>query len=382
LVRTDKYFNFFYGDKISISGKLEVPQNFENENGKTFDYKNYLLKDDVLFTSFYPEIEILEKGSRKNIKYYIFKFKHFLTSKAQMIFKSETSSLVLGVIFGIKDSIDPTLEDNFRRTGLIHILVLSGFNLTIIAYFIFKLLSFTHRNIRYSLSLIFILIFVIMVGAGATIVRAGIMISLFILSKFVRRNSNSLNALILAGSFMIFLNPMILLYDPSFQLSFVATLGLISFYPLLELTIFKAIKWKVLKEIVISNISVQITVIPLLIFLMGEFSIISILPNILVLPLIPFFMAISFLAILISFFIPFLSIIPTFLTEVLSSLIVWTVNFFGNLEFAVMKVPTLRADTLLIIFSFYIILIFGLNLRNSIIEKQKYSYLQSSSNSD
>lgn len=376
LVRTDKYFKYNYGDKLSISGNLEIPESFENENGKVFDYRNFLLKNDIYYTSFYPSIRILEKESKKDFKFYIFSFKEKLTSQSKRIFSRETSSLVLGVLLGVVDSIDPDLEENFRKTGLIHILVLSGFNLTIIAYFVFKVLGSFHRNIRYVLSLFFIVIFSIMVGAGATIVRAAVMIFIFILSKLLYKNSNSFNALILAGSFMIFLNPIILLHDPSFQLSFLATLGLISFYPIIEKVLFFLPEKLGLKEIIISNIAVQITVVPLLIYMMGEFSVISIIPNILVLPVISIFMLVSFLSILFSFVTP-ISVILIFITEKLSDFIVLIVNYFGNLSFSIVKVGGINLQLLLtFIFSLFALIIY-LNLRDKFILKKKYNYLQS-----
>lgn len=376
MVRTEKYTDFFYGDKLKIKGDFNIPESFENENGIVFDYQKYLQKDGIYYTSFYPQIQLIENGNKKDLKFYILSFKQKLVSNSELIFTSKTSSIVLGVLLGVKDSIDEKIEDNFRKTGLIHILVLSGFNLTIIAYFVFKILSKLHRNIRYLFSLFFILTFVIMVGAGATIVRAGIMISIFIFSKIFYRNSNSLNALMLAGSIMIFVNPMILLYDPSFQLSFLATLGLISFYPIFE-EIFKFIPEKLsFKEIVVSNISVQIIIIPLLIYLMGEFSIISLLPNILVLPLIPVFMFISFLAISLAFVSASLSLPFVFLTEKITELILFIVNYFGSLSFSIVKIGPISDQLLLMIIFFYIFVIFILDLKNKFILKKKYSYLQ------
>lgn len=377
LLRTDKYLNYFYGDKISISGKLEIPKNFENENGIIFNYQKYLLKDNITHIIFYPTIQILEKESKKDFKFYIFKFKNYLTSNSKKIFTSETSSLVLGVLLGVKDSIDENLENNFRRTGLIHILVLSGFNLTIIAYFVFKTFSSFHRNIRFLSSLFFILIFVIMVGAGATVVRAGIMISIFILSKLFYRNSNPLNALIIAGSIMIFLNPVILLYDPSFQLSFVATLGLVSFYQIIEKILFFLPNRLSIKEIIISNIAVQITVVPLLIYLMGEFSIISLIPNILILPIIPIFMLVSFLAICVSYVSGMLAFPLITITEILSNIIVYFVNLFGDLSFSIIKVGAMPLQLLLIFILFYLSLVLFLDFRRKFISKLRYSYLQS-----
>lgn len=375
LIYTDTYSRLFYGDKISITGNIKIPEDFENENGIVFDYRNYLLKDGITHTSFYPDVSVIEKNSKKDHKFYIFKIKDYFVQQSNKIFNYDTSKLVLGIIFGIKDSIDQNLEENFRRTGLIHILVLSGFNLTIIAYFVFWLLSFLHRNIRYLLSFLFIIIFVIMVGAGATIVRAGIMISLFIFSKLLRRNSFSANSLFLAGSIMIFINPMILLHDPSFQLSFVATLGLVSFYDLIN-NMLKFIPEKFsIREIVVSNISVQITVVPMLMYLMGEFSVISLVPNLLVLPIIPLFMAVSFIAISISFISSPLSMLVIYISEKISDWMIFVVTFFGDLEFSIIKTGIISTQFLLSTYLVFLSVILSLDIRNKITEKQKYKHL-------
>ncbi len=380
LIKTHKYSNYFYGDKISISGKIKIPENFENKNGKIFDYKNYLLKDQITHIAFYPQTKIISKEEKKDFKFYIFKFKNIFITKINKLYSDRTSSFILGVLLGSKSIIDDFLEENFRRTGLIHILVLSGFNLTIITFFVFKLLSILHRNIRFILSLFFIVVFIIMVGAGATVVRAGIMITIFIIGKIFYRNSNSLNALFLAASIMIFQNPIILLYDPSFQLSFVATAGLVSFYEYIE----KCLNWLPnkfsIKEIITSNIAVQLTITPLIIFLMGEFSVISLVPNILVLPLIPIFMLSSFLSVLVSFinFSPrALNFSLICITELLSNIIILIVNFFGNLDFAMLKTNIINSKNLPFILFLYLIIIIFLEIRKKFVAKQKYNYLQS-----
>jgi competence protein ComEC len=367
LIHTNKYESYNYGDKLLVIGKFKIPEKFDEK----FNYPKYLQKDGIIFTSFYPEIKILEKDFQKDLKFYIFKFKGSLIKKSKLFFDKQTSDLVLGVLLGVKSSIDEEVKENFRKSGLIHIIVLSGFNLTIIAYFIYFLLQKFGRKTKYLFSIIFVILFVIMVGAGATVVRAGIMIILFILGKFFRRNSSALNALVLAGAIMIYHNPMILLYDPSFQLSFVATLGLVSFYEILEKLMKFLPERFAIKEIIVSNISVQIVVIPLLIYLMGEFSVISLIPNILVLPLIPVFMLSAFVSIILGF-VPFV-----FITTILSNLIIFISNYFGSLRFSTIQVEIDSIKTLLTIYLIIIAVIFIINLNKKIKEKQKYSYLQS-----
>ncbi len=135
-----------------------------------------------------------------------------------------------------------------------------------------------------------------MVGLGATVIRACVMALIAILARFLGRPADALRWLFIAGLLMLLWNPLILFYDPSFQLSFMATLGLIIFSPFVykfisESKLRKFIPQKfALREIVSSTLAVQFFILPLLIKMSGFVSIISFLVNPIVLPLVPWAM--------------------------------------------------------------------------------------------
>ena len=232
LLIADRYPEFQYGDKIKVSGKLDLPKNFTSDNGTEFDYISYLLKDKIHFLIYRPSIQKIDTGEGNKIVSSLYSLKNIFIKNISAVVPEPNSSLLGGVIFGAKQSLGTELLGDFQKAGLIHIVVLSGYNITIIAVGIFWVLSFFgKRNLSFILSILFIILFATMVGWGSTVVRAVIMSLVAILAQFLGRPADALRWLFIAGLLMLLWNPPILFYDPSFQLSFMATLGLILFSP-------------------------------------------------------------------------------------------------------------------------------------------------------
>lgn len=339
LLVVDRASKFNYGDRIEVVGKLSLPKNFETENGTEFDYISYLSKDKIHFIVYQPKITLLEKGSTLTGK--LFSIKNKLISNISRVVPEPNSSLIAGLLFGAKQSLGQELLDKFKDVGLIHIVVLSGYNITIIAAGIISIFSyFGKRNTGFVIGVIFIILFGIMVGLGATVIRAIIMSIIAILARFLGRPQDALRALFVAGLIMLFWNPIILFSDPSFQLSFLATLGLIIFTPFVSNFISntklnKFIPEKLgIREIVSSTFAVQIFLLPMLIKISGQVSIISFLVNPILLPLVPIAMLFGFVTSLLGLFSYFVSwsfgIISYFVTEI----IIRVVEFSSSLYFS------------------------------------------------
>ncbi len=346
LLVSDRTSKFNYGDRLEVVGKLALPKNFETENGTEFDYVSYLSKDKIHFIIYQPKITLLEKGSTLTGK--LFSLKSRLMSNVDRVVSEPNSSLVAGLLFGAKQSLGQDLLEKFKDVGLIHIVVLSGYNITIIAASIISIFSyFGKRNTGFVVSVIFIILFGVMVGLGATVIRALIMSGIAILARYLGRPQDALRALFIAGFTMLFWNPIILFDDPSFQLSFLATLGLIIFTPFIsnfisttKLNKFIPDKFG-LREIVSSTFAVQIFLLPMLVKLSGQVSIISFLVNPALLPLVPIAMLFGFLTALFGLFSYFVSwpfgVISYFVTEI----IIRVVELTSSLHFSALEVAIL-----------------------------------------
>jgi len=311
LVVINKYPKYEYGDRLEIAGYLKSPENFLTETGAEFDYKSYLAKDGIYSIIYYPETKLIEKGLGNPVKNFLYKIKSALGKGLSRVLPEPQASLAKGLILGERATIPKKLTDIFNVVGLTHIIALSGFNITIIAEAIRKVFNWlmVRRNFSFWLTIGFIIAFVLMTGASASIVRAGIMGILIVLARKEGRLYDIRNALIFAGALMMYLNPKILRFDLGFQLSFMATLGLVYISPLLE----KYFQWLPkkfdLRSIGTATLSAQLAVLPLILYSFGRVSFISPFVNLLVLPFIPLAMLLGFLGGLAGIFWNFADIV-------------------------------------------------------------------------
>lgn len=287
-----------FGDELSINGKLELPQNFGE-----FDYITYLKKDGIQTVFFYPK-EIknasIDLGwlSRFNVMIYhnIFIVKDKFQNAINLSISEPNAAFINGILLGTRQNIPDDLKDAFSRTGTTHILAISGYNIMIISEVVLLcLIWFFKRRTAFWISVAVIILFVILTGASASVVRAAIMGLILSFANGYGRLYDQKNSIILAGAIMIYHNPFVLVFDVGFQLSFVAVFGLIYLYPWIDNKLLKIPKFSGLKEVALMTISAQVAVLPLIIYYFGGFSFISLPANILILPFIPYAMLFGFL---------------------------------------------------------------------------------------
>ena len=137
------------------------------------------------------------------------------------------AALAGGLVVGDKAALGKDLLNDFRIVGLIHIVVLSGFNITIVGIAMRRLLSRLPRIWGIAIGGIGIALFGILVGGGATVIRSCFMAGIALIADLIRRDYSVERALAFAALIMLIANPLILMHDPSFQLSFLATIGLV-----------------------------------------------------------------------------------------------------------------------------------------------------------
>lgn len=337
------YPEWNYGDEIIISGVLNKPENFVNElTGKEFDYVSFLDKDDIFYEMFFPEVEHIASRKGNTIKQALFDVKNaFLKSMSKSI-PEPHASLAGGLIVGAKQSLGEELLDDFRKVGIIHIVVLSGYNVTIVAEALMRFFSFLPRIASLWVGAGSIVLFTIMTGAGATIVRASIMALLVIFARATGRLHDMKRLLFIAGFFMILHNPKILMFDLSFQLSFLATLGLLYGAPILEKKLGGTLDYKKrkfqLRELAVATLATQIFVLPLILYQMGEISLVALPVNLLILMLIPLTMLFGFLAGIVGFVSTILALPFSFIAYALLEYELTIVDLFSKLSFASIEV--------------------------------------------
>jgi competence protein ComEC len=341
LVSVPLYTDVSYGDQIKVSGKLERPGIIESD-GRDFDYGKYLAKDDIYHTLSFAKVEVLSSGQGSRVKEFLFKLKNNFSERARNLLAEPYASLLLGLIVAGRDALPAETLEEFRRAGVIHIVVLSGFNITLIAEFMrrlfqsaFLLLGIVRWAQAPSLaSLVGVGLFVVMTGGEATVVRAALMALTVIIAGTFGRNYSASRALLAAGFLMLVENPKILVFDPSFQLSFLATLGLIYIEPMLKKSFgFITEKWQ-MRSILSQTVSTQLAVLPLLVYSVGDVSLVSLPANLLILITVPWTMLLGFLAVLISYLSAIFAWPLALVTHLLLSWILFVSHALGSLSFA------------------------------------------------
>ncbi len=364
LVSTNLDQEFKYGDEINFEGTLKKPDNFMTDQDKEFDYVNYLRKDGIFYVMTYPKIEVVSEGNGNKIKSTLFYVKNVFLSKMNLVIREPESLLMGGLILGEKSSFNQSLRQSFVDTGTIHIVALSGYNVTIVAEWIMKVLSPFPKNIGIGAGIFTILLFVLMTGGSSTAIRAGIMATLALAARLIGRNYDVMRALIIAGVFMVLINPFVLVFDVSFQLSFIATVALIFFTPKIEKYFLWVTERFELREIISITFACYIFVMPFILYKMGNLSLVALPANVLVLPFIPPTMILGFLTGFAGIVSYFLSVPFGLLSQLFLQYELIIINFFSHIPFAALSIPNFPLVFVIAIYAYFIYKLFGKNIKS------------------
>ena len=243
---------------------------------------------------------------------------------------SPQAELLSGIILGEKKSLPPEFRLALRDTSTLHIVVVSGQNLTLVSMFFLALSGLIKRRVAICLSFLAIIFYTLLTGAQIPVLRAAIMVSLTFIAQIFGRQKEGLWVLSLTGGLMLLINPN-WIFDLSFQLSFMATFGLIVITPVL-LKKFKFLP--LIGQDLAVTLGAQIMVIPIIAQNFHQISLVGVITNVLIGWTIPFIMIFGGILLVLNFFSQFLTqmislILATFLTY-----FVYVVYFFASLPFS------------------------------------------------
>lgn len=289
LLNVGRYPEYEYGDRLLVRGKVEEP--FVSEE---FSYKDYLARYQTYAVMRFPEVEKIGTGEGNKLKALLLQVKHQFQSVLSQVLPEPHNALALGLILGLKRSLPPDLSDALVIAGVSHIIVISGYNISIITRNLLKTRAWWGRRTAFWLSLLTVLAFVVLTGAEASVIRAAIMGMLVVLALNVGRIYQPVNALIFVATVMIAQNPKILSFDIGFQLSFLATLGLIYLAPMFEHWFFRIPDILSFRSNLSSTLAALALTLPLLILYFDRISLVAPLANVAILWTIPYTMFLAF----------------------------------------------------------------------------------------
>ncbi len=348
------YPEYEYGDEIELKAFLVSPKNIVSDDGRVFDYQGYLRARSVWYVAQKVRATLVSHGNGNPIKSLLFKTKKNFTSSIGRVLPEPESSLMVGLLLGAKQSLGKDLLLKFQRAGVSHLVVLSGYNIAIVAESIMNALSLLPKRIAFGGGVTSIILFTIFSGGGASAWRAAIMVLVALFAKHFNRDYKASRALGFAIVLMLAPNPLLLAFDPSFQLSVLATIGLVFMSPLVEKYFEKVPekfgKYLPLREIVSTTVATQITVLPFLIYNTGLVSLVSLPVNILVLGTVPITMFFGFLTGIVGFFSTYLSYIPALFSYILLKYQLTIIHIGANFPFGTIKLPAFSPEVLLLIY--------------------------------
>lgn len=345
LVFDDLSVKYNFGQIIKIDCQLENPKN----QYPKFNYVKFLAQDGIYQICKKSKIEIIDEEQYQLVGFYRFKTFYYqlayqlktkLEEKINFSFSFPESAYLTGLLLGGEDRLPENVQENFRRTGTTHTIAVSGFNITILASFFMGLgiLVGFYRQKAFWLAILGIIFFVLMIGSPSSAVRASVMGILLLWAAKKGRLADSVWIIVLAGAGMIAFSPLILFYDVGFQLSFLASLSIVLIYgPLAEKFEVKR-DFLELKSILLVTLSAQAGVLGILLYTFETFSPISLLANLLILPLVPLMMLTGFMTIVVSFFSPLLASFMALPTQVALNFEIITIEKLAKISWASLEI--------------------------------------------
>ncbi len=340
LVMTDRLAPVSYGDLISISGKLKKPEAFETDLGRTFNYGGYLAAKGVGYTLQFADVTVRETGYGNPVVATLLSAKHAFMAKIEGLIPLPQVGLAEGLLLGVKQALGEEYETAFRETGIMHIVVLSGYNvMLVVTFFMYVLAYVLPYRVRLVTGVLGIIGFALLVGLSATVVRACVMASLLLLMRFGGMTHNILRALFVAGMAMLIANPLLLVYDVGFQLSFLATFALIVLAPYVERWFQVVPTFIGIREFLVATVTTQLFVTPLIMYHIGEVSLVAVLVNVLVLPMVAVAMLLTFMTGIVAFVSTTIALPLAYLAHLSLSYILFVATTFARLPFASIIIP-------------------------------------------
>jgi competence protein ComEC len=338
-VRIEGDAHVAYGDMVVVRGTLKRPHAFESEVGRVFLYEEYLHARNVTHTLSFAKIESYEPLQNFSVFRVLYASKEIFMHGIESVLPEPHAGFGEGLLLGEKHALGEKYEDIFRSSGIIHIVVLSGYNLAIVAEVLMYILArFFIPRTRVVLGIASLILFAIAVGLSATVVRAAIMAILVLVARAYGKTYFATLGLCFAGILMLLWNPYVLMFDPGFQLSFIATLGLIYVAPVLERYFTFLSSRYGFRECVVATVSTQMSVTPLLLFSMGTVSIISLFANALVLVVVPLAMFCVFVAGIGGVLFGSAAMVVGYPAYLILSYILFVAQMFASFPYAVIEV--------------------------------------------
>jgi competence protein ComEC len=299
LVALPPYPERRYGDRLLLVGALSTPH--EAERPGEFDYRQYLARKRIFSLMEPTAVRRLAENQASPFWSALLGLRDHARRVLLRELPEPQASLAVGILLGLQSSIPDDVNATFSATGTSHILVISGWNITIIAAALYSVadgLRLPRRKAFWAI-LITIWLYTLFVGATPTVIRAAVMGTIVVLGQRLERRAHAWTTIFAACWAMTLWDPQTL-WDLGFQLSALATASLFAYGKGTEALLLKTplragwLDWA--REALTATLAAQILALPLILYNFGNLSIVAPLANVVLLPMVPYAMLFGALA--------------------------------------------------------------------------------------
>ena len=331
-IKTGRYPTYAYGDVVAVRCTLTQPEPFD-----TFAFDKYLARYNIFTICRQAQLSLLDDRQGHPMMHSLYDIRAWFRTHIRTLWPEPVASLMLGVILGIQDDIPDDIVEQFRITGTIHVLVVSGMHVVIIAQMLTRSLHMVNSRIRFMIIGGVLCGFCVITGLQASVIRAAIMGMLPLLAELSRRQATMHISLPVVAAAMAIINPYVVLHDMGFQLSFLATIGLVYFQPLCDKACWWVPRQFTLRETLSTTVAATLHTTPLIIGTFGTFSVVSLAANIVVVPISTIMLFGGTAAIVLQQIVPQLALYAAYVLHVLVSWMLQVITLMSGWEHALLE---------------------------------------------
>jgi competence protein ComEC len=275
-----------YGDEVRGTFRLRRPRAFDNPGG--FDYPAYLATQGIFLEGWTREpVETVPASRGSALMAFVFRLRALLLRRLDGAMPPPEAGLLKATVLGDRSGLSPEMNQAFLDSGTYHILAISGLNVSLLAGALFGLFRLLRASPRWAAlaSALLVTLYAALAGGSASVVRAAVMADVYLLAVILDRRADLLNTLALSALALLWWNPRFL-FDVGFQLTYLATLGIVLALPRCEAALARhprPIRWGL--ESVVITLAATVMTLPILATAFNRVALVGVLANLPIVPL-------------------------------------------------------------------------------------------------
>ena len=384
-------FNGIYedieADDLKIGNTLSFSGHLYKVGGESKDIIDYFKSENIYIGAYSLKNIHITSPDIRPLSYYGNEMRKYISLKFRENFKSDTAGFLTALIMGDKSYVSDDIYDNFKNSGVAHLMAVSGMHLAVLVLFLnlfIKKLKKNHKKLYFSILTVFIVFFMFMASFSSSVVRAGVMLLVLLTGQLIDKRADSLNSLGFACLCILLVNPYSAM-SAGFILSVLSTLAIISsavpfcnrhrYFICDKLGFSGRVPFFIGRTVMLSlaiSFSVMVYTLPIMALFFGRVSLISPVSNLLFLPVTTIIIILAFIsAILCSFGV--MPEVLIYIVEKISAYCLGVADFLGSTDRFILKTESTLSIGMCIAMPFviYLAIYVGNKLRRKIKHKIK-----------